>query len=140
MKTFQTIGTRSSKLLLIFVLSINTALAVSPRNGCDWSTIVPIDNSFKYNEACHKEVGRMVRDSDLAYQQIVELEATIKAKDEIIAKQEGLVYKWRNEAYDLEDRLDKIEDRNDFKNWIYFGLGYLAMGASVYAAVKVMQP
>jgi hypothetical protein len=90
---------------------------------CDNATIKEVNGEYIYSKDCHKEVGKNIRD--------------IKLKDLIIEKQEQRIELWSNKTYELEKEINSLERWKEVNKWIYYGLGAVSVGLSVYLAGKI---
>lgn len=111
-----------SKLLLFILLPrLVFGICVPSRD------IKPVGDLYHYTGDCHIEVGKEIKKAQ-------ERKKIIELKDLAIEVQIKRADKWEKTATDLENKLDKIEELNKEKQWLYFGLGILLMGAATYGA------
>ena len=119
--------------LVVLLFSSNVLFS----GTCDWSTIKEQDNKYVYSEDCHREVGKLVKESEIRKEQVEKLNKAIELKDLTIQKQEERVELWMNTSEKLEKKVTSWERWKEAHQWMYFGLGVLATGLSVYLAGKV---
>lgn len=119
-------------LLIVALLLPNLAFA-----ECNWKDIKKTDAGFVYPTACHKKVGKMVKDDISRKAQVTKLNKTITLKDLAIDTHLQRTELWRKTSYDLEDRLFKIERHSSRNKWIYFGLGFLGSSVAVWGASRL---
>jgi hypothetical protein len=121
-------------LLLLCTFS-NLAFA-----DCDWKTgIVPGPNkTFVYSEACHLAVGKLVQDSTVKDQQILDYKQAISLKDLALTNSDARVAMWEKSSLDQMDRLTKIDSEQKHNDFLYFGLGILSAVAVGFATAKLV--
>lgn len=107
---------------------------------CDFSKgITPgLNGTFVYSETCHKKVGQVVQDNKNLTQANSDLTKAISLKDLAIQTSDKRATLWNNTAENLESRLQKVDTMEKHNEWIFFGLGVLATGASVWLAAKAI--
>jgi hypothetical protein len=66
--------------------------------------------------------------------QVQALTKSIELKDLAIKTHEQRADLWMNTSFKLEDRVNTIERYNDTNKWLYFGLGIVVTGLSVWGA------
>lgn len=101
---------------------------------CDFSKIVEKDGQYIYSPALHRCVGALVEKNKLYEEQNRAYDKALELKDLAISKTEERVRLWQDATYKLEDRYNKQTKYNDYRDWIFFGLGVVATGTAVYLA------
>lgn len=125
----QTLSKLAASLL---ILTISTqALA-----ECDFSTGIEKlpDGRYAYSVDCHKQVGKLVADGKDKDDQIAQLTKTIQLKDLGIQTQETRAQLWLDTSMKLEDRVNQMDAMKSTNQWLFFGLGVLTTGLSVWGA------
>lgn len=116
------------KILLISLIG-NLAFA-----DCDYSKIQKVDGGFLYSREIHLCVGEMKQDLEIATQKLDKLNKAIELKDLTISKADERTTMWRNESYEQFERLQKQNNLLRQNETLYFILGVVVMGASVWAS------
>jgi hypothetical protein len=101
------------KIILSIALLPSFAFA-----DCDWSLgIKPLaDGNFEYTKSCHLQVGLM-------NQQISDLKKAIDLDNDAIKASDSRTQMWMTTAFQMEDRVDKVDSLQKSNNWLYFSLG-----------------
>ena len=120
------------RLILCFVLLINCVMA-----DCDWSKIEKKDNVYLYTPELHKCVGALVEKEKLYKQETEALNKSLELKDLAIKKVEDRSEMWREKTFILEDKYNQQQKYKDYRDWVFFGVGVLATGMSVWLAGQV---
>lgn len=107
---------------------------------CNFATdITKNDNgSYTYTRDCHFKVGEMKQDLKIANEQNEKLNKALDLKDLTIVKADQRADMWMNTSFKLEDRINTIDEMRKTNQWMYFGLGVLAMFAATYAASQAL--
>lgn len=116
-------------IVCLSLLSVNRCLA-----DCDFSTIKKSGNKFLYPAECHLKVKDLIDKNKLRKEKISNLESRMELKDLALNKTEDRVKLWQETSYELEKRVMRLHEFQSYDDWLYFGLGFLAAGASVWAA------
>lgn len=103
---------------------------------CDFSTGIEklADGRYAYSVECHKKVGKMVQDLKDRQDEVGKLNDSIKLKDLALTTQEQRANMWMDTSMKLEDRVNTIDKYNTTNHWLYFGLGVVFTGLSVWGA------
>ena len=134
-----TIGTKMKTLINLVVLLCFISNIASA--GCDWSKdITPGPNkTFVYSEACHLAVGQLVQDNKVKTQQVQDLTKALTLKDLALTASDSRATLWSNTSQNLEDRLQKVDSLEKKNEILYFALGVLATGLSVWGASQLVK-
>jgi len=126
------------------IVSVVLALSLfstSAMAECDFSTgINKNDNgTYTYSRECHIKVGEMKQDLEIANKQVEKLNKALDLKDLALTKADQRADLWMNTSFKLEDRVNTIDEMRKTNQWLYFGLGALAMFAATYAASQSLR-
>jgi hypothetical protein len=118
--------------LIICLFASNLAIG-----ECDWSKITKDkDGNYIYTPELNRCVGALVEKEKLYQEQVEKLNKTIELKDLAITKTEQRVKLWQDTTYQLEEKYTKQNKYNDYRDWIFFGLGIVATGFISYTINK----
>lgn len=122
--------------LLIFSILLgysNTGMA-----ECDFSVgIKKQEDGYLYSNECNRRVGKLVLDAKDREEQVGKLNETIRLKDLAVGEQEKRANLWMETSLKLEDRVNTIDSMESTNKWLYFGLGIIVFGASVWGASQL---
>ena len=127
-----------AKIILIITLLMNSILA------CDFSSEIieitsgPNKGSFIYSDSCNKEVGKLYKENKLLKNQNTILKKNIEDKELTLKDLRVAVIDYRKVALDNTDRLTRVNKLQSSTNMLYFGLGILATGLTIYSATKII--
>lgn len=96
------------------------------------------ETSYSYTKECHVEVGMKFKELDLRIQQVEYYKRSLDSQQGALNNANARIELWRNTAFQLEDRVNKIDSYRERQNWIWFGLGILATGLAVHGASKLV--
>jgi hypothetical protein len=125
------------KLIVTIVAILNLLTNITFSEECDWKTIQEQEDDYIYSESCHREVGKLVKETELRKQQVEKLNKAIELKDLTIQKYDERVELWMQTSDKLEKKVTSWERWKEIHQWMYFGLGVVATGLSVYLAGKI---
>jgi hypothetical protein len=125
-----------TSVILAVSLFSNVALA-----ECDFRTgIKPNgDGSFTYSGACHRKVGEIKQDLEIANSQVSDYKRAIELKDLAIIKADQRAQMWMDTSFKLEEKMSKIDDLRSKNNLLYFGLGVVVTGFAVWGAGQLVK-
>jgi hypothetical protein len=100
---------------------------------CDWKTGITQgpNNTFVYTEACHQEVGKLVKANK-------DLTSAIQLKDLALTNADARTALWQKSADDEMDRLNKMSADRKMNDWLFFGLGALTVIGSGFMAARLI--
>lgn len=89
---------------------------------CNWSLgIKPLTNgNFEYSKACHLQVG-------LVNQQVLDLKKAIDLDNDALKQADARTQLWMTTAFQMEDRIQKVDSLQKSNDWLYFSLGGLTV-------------
>ncbi len=125
-----------SALLVLISLFSNLALGA---DKCDWTKIKKLpDGGFEYSLELNECVGKLVEDSKVKDQQIVDLNKAIQLKDLALKDSDTRANMWLTTSTNEQERIVKIDADQKTSNIIYFGLGVALTVLSVWGASKAL--
>lgn len=122
--------------IVLLCMSANLALA-----DCDFRTDITKlpDGGFRYSEACHLQVGKLVQSNSTKDAQIADLTKAITLKDLALQTSDKRTQLWMDTSSQMEARLQKIDSMENTNKWLYFGLGAFTMIGSAYVASQLIK-
>jgi hypothetical protein len=123
------------------LILISLIISTLSYGKCDLSTDVKKtpNGNYIYSKECHLLMGQWKNDLEKRQKQVKALEKTITLKDLAINTNLQRVDRWRDTSFTLEDRLFKIERLQSTNKVLYFGIGVIFTGLSVWAASQINQ-
>jgi len=119
---------------LSILLVLNFLCPISALAKCNFKTIKKVEDGYLYTSDCHREVGKLKNEAEERREQVKNLNEAIKLKDLTITTHTERADLWMNTSFKLEDRVNTIERMNSTNRWLYFGIGVIFTGLSVWGA------
>lgn len=106
---------------------------------CNFATDITAlpDGGYRYSKDCHIQVGVMKKQNDNYLGAITDLKKAITLKDLAITESDARTQNWMDTSFRLEKREESIESLRKQNDWIYFGLGALAILGAGFATAAL---
>ena len=127
------------KIQRLFSLVLAVLFSTNCFANCDFKTGIKInaDGSRTYSEECHRKVGEVVQDLDIAKKQNDDYVKAIQLKDLTIKIADEREKNWNEVSLKMEARIEEIDKLRKQQEWIYYGLGVLTVIGLGYASSQL---
>lgn len=98
-----------------------------------------VPGGFLYTEECHKEVGKRFIENKEYKKQVSNYEELLKLSDKAISIERERSDLWKKTSYELQTRIQNLDDSQHKNNLIYFGAGVILMLGATWAAGQVQK-
>lgn len=116
-------------------------LAYTNTYACQFSTDIKEnkDGTFTYTKECHIRVGKIINESYLLGDKIMELEKQLSLKDQIISNNEQRIQNWANTSTNLHKAILDYNRWSFLEKNVLFLSGFGLALLSVFVAAQVIK-
>jgi len=124
---------------LLMLLTFIPSIALADTSKCDWTQIKNNgDGTYTYSKALYLCTGQLVLDNKTQATQITDLTKAIQLKDLALQNSDARVALWMNTSQQMEERIQKIDSLEKKNDFLYFGLGALAVIGAGFMTARLI--